>query len=350
MKRYIKLLLSTILLLSLTFSSVFTVFASQAVEDDFNGETEIVMQGGNKAGVKIISEAEFEKDLSLTAFCSNFLVEEKSGSSTVALKKGETPIVTFNFQYQNESISGSVTFLQGETLNFENVEYMNGNEVQYRIGKESKISLIDGSERLVWIVRVNSFSRSFAVGEEQEKLLSENENSFVKYFASTNTPVVVQALSDNRLYDYPVIQNGVKLIENTLGYERFSFLWDTPTGYTFSGFIVERYANGNYEQSTTFESSSIASLSELRLKQGTKYTYKIYAYDSMDYAYAPCPKVVFVFDDFSVTTNQGNGVIAVFIVIAIVVAIVSVILLYTFWYRLIKRRKTDENVEKTQRV
>lgn len=323
--------------------------APAAAEGTFGDATQTVYDGDKKIGERISSQASYSLPVPLDGFYSNFVVQNKQGATVVTLSQGGTAVVTFRFDYGQAAVGGSVTFAAGDAVPLEEIAYLGGNEVQYRIGREKRVSLEDGSISYIWTLRVNSFSRRFAVGDAREKLLSEKAAEPVTYAVQTDMPVVTQAVAEHCLYDYPVIQNAVATVPSTLSYERFSFSWQSPEGYNQNGFVIERYTGGVLENTTTFASATIATLSETRMKQGTTYTYRIYAYDDTNVGYAPCPKVMFRFADYDITTRKGSLPAAIGILVAVAVGIAAVILLYTFRYKFPARRHANESADKKKK-
>lgn len=325
--------------------------AEAAPGGSFSGAAEAVTEGGALNGYELTGAAEYSEAVSLDGFCSNFVLPDGTARAEVSLNAGGTALVAFSFDFGADTFSGSVTVGQGEPVGFENVAYRSGGrEVQYRLGLEQRVSLEDGSVDYIWTFRANSFAQRFTEGDAAEAFLSENSGTMVTYSANVSPSAVVQAVGRNALYDYPVIENAVSLREHTLSFERFDFLWQTPEDYGQSGFVVECYVGGELQETTTIASPSASSLSQTRMKQGTTYTYKIYGYNDTNVSTTPCPRVLFRFADFSVATRKGSLPAAVGILVGGVVVLAGIVLVYTFWYKLPIRRKTNESADKPQKA
>ncbi len=339
------LLLYTAVLVSGS-AGVLATSDAAASHGSFSGNAQAVTEEGKLIGYKLAGEVHFSEENLLDGFSSNFIVPEGDSRASVILKAKDETVAALTFEFGQETFAGSATFSAGAEIRFEAIAYREGREVQYRIGREQRVSIEDGSVDYIWTFRVNTFSQRFLPGDPVADTLSKQEANAVTYAAEVSPSAVVQVIGETMLYDYPVLEDKVSLRANTLSFERFDFLWQTPEGYGQKGFIIRRYCDGKLDDTITITSSSVGSLSQNRMKQGTTYTYKIYGYDDTNVATTPCPKVLFQFADFSVTTRAGSLAAAIGVIVGILLILAAVIILYTFRYQLPIRRKVHESAQK----
>lgn len=139
--------------------------------------------------------------------------------------------------------------------------------------------------------------------------------------------ITVEQVGERELYDV-VKTDGMYVNPDDVGYQKYVLRWNKPEDTSLCGGIrLTRYEKGIITKEISFATVERYTYEDDGLSQKKRYVYRL---ELVDDIMQPVPKVYYRYNDFEIQPKQGQPVVAIGAICAVVAVCVGYVVIYTF--------------------